>query len=408
VVKVVMFLLVFFNLFSPGIARGFQEKELPPKKTTNEIDFDFLLNHIVIEQHDGSFISGALIGIEHDTLIVRREGKDQRLSRTKIKKIVVKKEKKTKHYVYSGMFASLYGGNVLSFKNRNQPFAYSEKKGASILGLFLVESIYAAAGIGIGWLIGGIVEKDNVSFSFQENMMAAGIQWERMRNYLLGTDYRLDKFHLSAAGGQVLLRNIQRYDNHLASEGYSTELQGFNGTSFNLIRKFQMTASLSPRLETGIAVYFLGEPSTWAIKYLSEDIQKPESRVYLDLDSRGYYAVGLYKPLLPSPSNPLSWEAGAGIGWIKSDFRINTTYRIGVYPERFNINDEHTINKSFISGVIFSELKYYLYSSLSIGLIADYCFSPSEEVPAYSYMDLPAKKIRFGNASIGLNLAMHF
>lgn len=406
--KGILFVVVIVHLISPGGTRGQQEKDPFPANLSTEIPIEFLMNNLVVELHEGTFVSGRLAGIESDALIVRREGKDVRIPSTAIKKVILDKEKKIGRYVLSGMLAGIYVGNILWLRDRyqHQPFAFTQENYASVFGTALMESIFSAAGIGIGWLVGVVAEKDSLTFTFQDNVEARGLEWERMRNTILGIEYRPKRFHFSASGGKVMTRVRNRYSDHLEADEYY--IRRYLDTSLNLVRKLQFTVSVSTHIETGIAICFLGEPSLWASKSSSVNSLYQGFHVNLNLDTRGYYAICVYKPLSPKSSRPFSWEIGIGLGVVNTDFRLNTSYDRYIYPEHTSLTDEHTIDKSFFSGVLFSELKLFLNGSTSIGLSADYIMAPSEEIPGYPYMNLPAQKIRLGNTSFGFNLGFHF
>lgn len=65
-------------------------------------------------------------------------------------------------------------------------------------------------------------------------------------------------------------------------------------------------------------------------------------------------------------------------------------------------------SKTGPSGVVFTQLEWFLYSNVSLGLIADFVYVPSARVPAFPEMGLSAQNLRFGNASVGFVLGTHF
>jgi len=399
--KEITSVVIIVLLIAPGGVMGKESKD-QVLQSSAEIPVKFLFNQVVIELSGGVIVSGALVGIDSKTLIIKREGQDERIPSAEIKKVVIERQKEKNSYALSGMLFGTYLGNLVQYRARHQPTAFMAKD-YSVLGLILWNAIIAGAGVGIGYLAGGLFEKDMVEFEFAGNLKNRQSQWEKMRRYILGIDFRQKRVHISVAGGQVMTTAKDYYEDLLETDGFYLGM-GDMVSSLNLLRKLQLTVSISPRIEVGAAAYFLGEPSINGWKYTS-----PESYwVNFQLDTKGYYAIGIYKSLLPSSSRRISIVTGFGLGLMKTEFKLDTNYRWSKYPDYLEIPEEHTINKIFFCGVLFSELRFYLNNSLSMGLSADYIVSPTEKVPEFPRMNLPAKKIRLGNGSIGFNLGLHF
>ena len=70
--------------------------------------------------------------------------------------------------------------------------------------------------------------------------------------------------------------------------------------------------------------------------------------------------------------------------------------------------DRYEFSNTRLSGVVYTQFECFLYPNLSLGLIADYVYGPSVQVPAYPEMGLAAQSLRFGSASVGFVLGTHF
>ena len=94
---------------------------------------------------------------------------------------------------------------------------------------------------------------------------------------------------------------------------------------------------------------------------------------------------------------------GLGVGKIDYLFVVSKETFTG--EEYIWETNETRIKKNSFSSLLYTNLDFYLYDGLSIGLAADYVYLP-ETMPAIPELNLESK--HFGNYSIGLAFSLHF
>lgn len=397
-------LLVPVGEFTALRAESISKQESVQGETT----LDVLFNVVLIYLKDGSRLSGLLVGIEGDVLIVRIGGKDERIQSRNITKIIIKREKKLSRYVVSGMLLGIYVGNLALLRAKNQPTFYMEDKGSE-LWLLMWNAIFAAAGGGLGILGSSALEKGEEVFDFTGNMDKRYREWERLHRFVIGDIPVQKKIHFRIQAGKVFPRVSNRYRDLLIDNDYYVSRYGWldnqeweEASDINLLRKVQLTYFLNNFIEVGVASVWLGEPSIQGNKW-----GYGGEHIWQKLAANGLYAVGAFKPFSKGVPKGISWEFGAGAGAAIINFNLtarSTTW----YPTTTEETFEHSISKTLFSGIVFTELSFYLYDSLSLGLIADYTYIPEQEVPAVPLANLSAQRLRFGNSNIGISLGFHF
>jgi len=254
-----------------------------------------------------------------------------------------------------------------------------------------------------------VVGRDEKKFDFTRDNLQGLKEWENFRRYI----YRVHspkRFHISIQGGHVFPNVSRRYIdilensefNILRYQPYSINADWTEPAStFNLLRKVQFCISVKPKVDVGLAFISAGEPS------ISGERWKSRSRVNQSLDTKGIYAVGIYKPLLEKMPKGLSWHLGVGAGAAKVDFTLEHLMNEG-YPTYYQIVKTHNISNILFSAVFFTELNLQIYEILSLGFISDYVFVPSKTVPGMSEINLREQKLSLGNGSLGFSLSLHF
>jgi hypothetical protein len=369
---------------------------------------ELLFNRMTIQLKDGGLISGLLVGVGDAALLVRRGGKDESVPMSNLRRVVIEKEKNRSLYGLLGMSFSFYVLQ-LSRRARNQPTAFASVD----WGINLLDLLMAAAGGGAGYFLGPSLEKKQAEFSFDGTGAKRQAEWEKLRRFVLGVTSPA-KAHFQVHGGRVNMRVSNRSETLFKNIGYY--LGGYYlgdsewsepAGSINLLRRIQFTLSIMSRLEAGLAVVFLGEPTIGASKYATG----VNASVSQSLSAIGYFVVGSYHPFQKMLPKWISWDVGLGIGAAKVDFKLKTFKRtfVDYYPySQEEILHSQGISKTLFGGVISSTLDVFPSRNLSLGLSADYVFLPSDETPAIAAMGIPAQKVRFGNSCFGLTMGLHF
>lgn len=402
---VFMFILLFCSLEATG-----QQTEKSPSPSISEMPtaISFLFNYVSVYRRKGGSLYGLLVGIESNALIMRVRGKDEKIPLRNLSKVLIETEKKTSRNALYSMLLGTYIGNFALLRAKNQPTAYLRDFDSG-LGLFLWNVIFAGAGGGLGYLIGSAFEKGEKAFDFTGSEQKRQANWEKLRRFVIGGDLPPKKAHLSIQAGHVFTRVCPRYFSLLENGGYYVGKYscdesgcGDEASDFNLLRKLQITYSPVSKAEVGVAIYWLGEPSIQGHNWQME--RSIEANQFLNV--KGLYAVGVYKPFLKRMPKRMAWRVGIGMGAAKVDFNLNTQH-YAWYPYT-EVSFEHKISKTLLSGVVFTELNFYLQDALSFGFSADYVYVPPEEAPEIPDAGIPAQKLRLGNGSIGFNLGLHF
>ena len=384
------------------------DQSSPPSVSDLPTAPSVLFNKVLVYLREGGALSGLLVGIESNALILRINGQNEKIQLNNLARVIIDVEKKTSRNTLYGMLMGAYLGNLILHRAKNHPAAYMQDTEAGIW-LFLWEVALAAAGGGIGYLSGAILEKGEKVFDFTGSKEKQLSERERLRRYIIGGFSRLRKMNFSVQAGHIFTRVANRYMSLLKNADYHASRYicqdnecGDAASNFNFLRKLQISYSLKSNTEIGLALYWLGEPSVQGEKW-QDGIS---SEVTQTLYSTGYYAICVYKPFLKRMPKQISWNVGVGFGAAKVNFNLKTSSH-SWYPY-FEEKTENNISKILFSTIIFTELNLWISEALSLGLISDYVFVPSEQGPEFLEEGIPAQKLRLGNGSLGFTLGLHF
>jgi len=381
-----------------------------------ETSLEVLFNRVLVYQKEGGTQGGLLVGIQHDSLILQVGTEDVKFPFKNLAKVVVMVEKKMGSYALTGMFVGMYLGSYLVLRDQVQNEAYAQDE-MSAAGIALWNLLLSAVGGGVGLLAGSMIDKDEIEFVFGEDLEKRHKEWERLRNFVLGVDTSYKKVHLSVQGGKVFLRAWNQYKDQIGSGitgSVSREHEMWNFSSFNLMRSLRFTYSPLRWFDVGASVMWLGEPP-WGKRIEASENRVGESHVIITkLDATGYYLIGVFKPFAGSMPRSISWELGVGLGAATIDFELEANWN--KYDHRRDYSQwkdyrgsfGHANSEKVFSGTVFTTFNLFLHRGLSLGAYADYAYLPDRDAPAVPEVGFEAQKLRFGNASIGFSLGLHF
>lgn len=378
----------------PNEVKGLQSNQnLSPPSPKTQTSLAVLYNKVLVFSREGRMLSGLLVGVENDSLVIRVGTKDEAIPLQNLGKVVIETKKKTSAYAFSGMLLGIYLGSLIFLQQEDEPAAYldPEHSGASILR---INPFFASGGGLLGFLAGIGLEKGEQEFNFMGSESERQSEWERLKRFISG-EPGLKRMHISVQASHVFTQVSPQYLD-LLNDYYQSYY--YKKRNFNLLRKLQVTFSnKKDNLELGLAVYWLGEPSVhmYRLDYMIDQIT----------DIKGYYALAIYKHSIGKSQSRITWNFGLGLGQAKINFSLKASTWYG-YPSPEIV--EHIISKTDFSGVAFTELNLNPKGNLSIGLLADYAFIPAERAPAIPEADIPAQNLRFGTGSIGFTLGFHF
>jgi len=276
------------------------------------------------------------------------------------------------------------------------------------MGAILANLAFAAGGLTIGyWISLGIPSR--VSFNFSGDHKDADAAWNRLRSFIK-TEQLPKKVNLAIYAGHVSPRISDNYRNIMNSTGFQID-DHYSASNFNLLRKLQFTYKLNPCYQVGAAVIWQGEPSFYSWKSESDVQGYESSSIQFNLDARGYYAIFIYNPLPTSSKSGFSWDLGLGLGITAANLNITGDYHSGTHTEPYEYFEtklDYHWKKKIVSSVLFTEIHYYLYSSLSLAVYADYTLSTKQDLPGIPELDITQQNLSFGNYSFGFSFGLHF
>ena len=409
-----LFLVTFLLLGWANTNGAALEPSATQASRQSAVSLDHYLSKIIVRTTDGKVFYGLLVGTEGNELIMKKGTSEERFSLRDVTEVSIESPKHSVSFMAGGMALGIYLGNIIFYRAGGQPFAYLDDHAYSESGTFLMDFIFASAGIGLGYLA-SLSERDEENFRFSKGESNRLAEWERLKSFLAGRP-RNKKIHLSIQAGQVFTGVSRRYQEAFANAHYNTGY-GFDITrpgsdryeyiegarSFNLLRKAQLTVSLNSKIDVGAAVVFSGEPGIGGYDYGDSGSR----RVWQTYKASGYYAVAVYKPLSDIGPKKVQWSIGLGAGASRVGFELGM-YSQGGYPDYEEKWAQHKIGQTVPSGLAFTELGFFFGPNTSLGLMADYVFGPTREIPEFPEWNIPAQKIRLGNGSLGIVFGMHF
>jgi len=324
---------------------------------------------------DGSMKLGVCIGLKGDSLLLHIAANTEKIAREYILTVstIRKREPST---TLSGTLVGLYAGNLL-FKAEDQPFSYTQSYDN---WFFPAHILFALVGGGVGYLVGTAMSGPEV-FNFAESDQERELEWERLRDLVSG-ERPGPTMRISLQCSWVRSSpptQASDYDHYAPS----------NVTNLNMMRKIQATLTLSPLVDCGIGVMWLGQPSVaWSgpSTYYHYTI--------VELNGTGYYAIGVIKPLCVTNLRKLQWDIGIGAGFASMNYKVR-------HPWFSNAEDRETM----FSGLVYTEVRVMLSGYLSLGVVGDWVYIP-RDAPAIPKIELGPRTMR--TTSVGLVLGFHF
>jgi len=360
---------------------------------------------ITLVLRDGTVVLGRLLGADTDSVRIYQGGPDLDVPFRDIKKAVLTVDGKSSRGVLPGVVTGLYLGNGLIFGAFSHPGNYmrrlgidSKYAGLALLYFSFLEVASAAAGGGLGAAFASGTR--HRTFEFPADPETSGESRGRFLRFI-GGEPEPARVHVLIQGGWVSPAVSRTFESALADAGFTTRFFPDELSSFSLLRSFELSYSLKPRMRTGVRISFPGEPKNeaWVEDPLSNFIS-----VSQEFRATAFHAVCSIEPLGRKPSGPWSWSVGLGVGAAAVRLRREMlAYRDNVY-----ITSEAETKKTLPSAVAFTTLRIRLNEILTAGIAADCTFIPAATVPGLSDLGLSAEKVGLSNASVGFVLGYHF
>ena len=359
-----------------------------------------LYNITEVIDKNGNMSLGFLFGLKSDSLILIRNEKKDYYWLKDLVNIEIEYNRANYKGLVIGSVAGAYLGNIIFFTADEQPTAYWDNEDAG--GKIAASLLFAFIGGGIGYLVDIALEDGQRNNSF--NFYVEEIQWleefERLKEFLIGEE-KENKININFNLSQVKTR-FSEFDN---SNDLSSNYYYGGVTSFNLLRKIQITYSLLNYLDIGGAICWFGEPQFYSYSYAWSPTTNESVNMSQQYEGSGYYASAIYYPFKSVFTGIVSWNIAAGIGLGNVNYSFEYIRTINNYPEITEEIITEKIDKNVFSAMISSQLDLYLFDELSLGFVIDYIFVPGE-MPAIPNTDIGTKSL--SNYSYGASLGFHF
>ena len=385
-----------------GISAGDALQESPILATR-----DLLYNRIVALGNNGDLLAGLLVGIRDDSLLLIIGGQTESVSFDDLMKVTIRAEKKTSQVAVLGAIMGVYLGELYFMRPEGQPAAFRQEADGD-LELLLFDALFAAAGGGLAYLLSPSFERDEHTFELVGLKKKRDQELERLRQIVSGVR-QSRKVHFSIQGSRVFSQVANQYSTLFENAGYAVDpyfwVEGARlqpASNVNLLRKLQLTYSVTRKIGIGAALAWVSEPSIGVSRFDFGD-----AWIIQSLKVPAYFAVATYNLRPPTPTLGGDIVIGLGLGMADIDFRLKAQrYSYGPDEERVEVDGKVTTTR--VSGMMFGELIFPLTDWISIGLTGDHVFIPPIEVPGLPDFDIPAQTLRLGNSSIGIRLGFDF
>jgi hypothetical protein len=356
-----------------------------------KIDKDILYSRVTLLENNGEFLMGFIVGLKEDTILIHSNNEIFNVPIENLNSISIDVQSKAgmKGLAIGGILG-IYMGNLIFYQTDFEPTAYWDDSDIEVQAAVSL-LVFGFVGGGIGYLIDVNTSGGIEVFDFSGNDREKHNEYERLKKFLTGEKIT-KSIHISVQLSQVNTRYSK-----LPEDFYF----GYRGvTSFNLLRRVQMTYSLFRDLGLGGAISWFGEPSF----FWSTSIGGSSIRVTQTFEGVGYYAIAAYSPFSSALSNSFSWVIGAGVGMGNVDYEFHRI-ESGGFPDYFQDTTSTIIHEKLLSALIYTEFDLYLYEEFSLGISVDYVYIP-KEIPGIPELNISEGNL--GNFSFGLTIGLHF
>jgi hypothetical protein len=360
------------------------------------------MKQVLLFRSNQEALRGNLVEMRDDTLVVLTANREMAVPLADIRRIIWSYERGPGRGPVIGAVAAGYLGAYLYAQSQNYGgFVRSENWVG--YALFVPPSI--ALGAGIGYLVDPGSSHAERVFDFTGDEESKSDERARLVRAVT-QDSPESKVHITFQGSHVYPRGPQ-----LVVGNSSPMYDGSRVISdFNLLRKAQLTYSITPDLEAGIAFVWFGEPPQSSYGYASSgDFYSASFSGTQSLQAIGKCLVAVYQPLYGVLPSRLGLRVGGGAGIASLDY-ARTTGVFTFSPDGPGTQQDSyfSVSDNVVVWYLFGQIEYELVDGLSVGLVVDNVFGPSRGAPAVPEASIPGQELQFGNSSVGFTLGFHF
>ncbi len=394
-----------------------------------------MINALVFPR-TGDGIAGEIFGVDDDSLTVVGDTV-YRLARTDIARIVVRTEvPRGRGFVY-GACTGLVGWNfMLSAIDGQAPLLSAEMYGSYKNHRYKANSfLLAHHTLAVIAIFGGAGYFVDAQHSYGEHAFTipTGAEeeqhsvWKELQDVL--ADNVETPIRFSVASAVVVPSMNHWFQSELSASGFDIdrerpfgygeyligEEEYYNAAALeiNILRRIQAMYQITPHVEVGLCVAWTSEPRLYAMRIIDSLRPGDVKRYYRarqKLSGSGYYACAMYDfGRYVDPRCNLRFGGGAGLA--TNSYMLDGvlwSHHANTAPEREQYSHFEYSGTAF-STIFLAECSWRVYDNLSLGLAADYVFTPSSRViPVVPFLGLQEKQFAPGNGSIGVTFGLHF
>jgi len=266
--KVIATLAIAVLVAAPGPATG-RENPVSQQPAAGQVVIGtrararLAYREITLTLRDGTVVLGRLLGADTESVRVLWDGPDLDVPFRDIKKAVISVEGKPSRGLLPGVAMGLLLGTGLMTGSFNNPGNYmprfsidDEYTGLALLYIGFVEAASAAAGGALGSVFASGTRHRTFEFPGDpEGNLASRDRFLRF----IGGEPEPARVHLFIQGGWVSSGISRAFESALVEAGFTPEYYQ-DLSRFSMLRSFELSYSLKPRLRTGVRISFPGEP----------------------------------------------------------------------------------------------------------------------------------------------------
>jgi hypothetical protein len=359
------------------------------------------MNEALIFRYHQDAIHGTLAEIREEYVVVLSSEHEVQVPFREISRILLTFEHGLGRGPITGALLAGYASACILATSHGHG-GYVESPDLPWYPLVVVPSI--ALGAGIGFLVDpGSGQKEEV-FDFTGTDADRAREKSRLeRDVTQG--WRASQVHISFQGSRVN-PNIPK----LVLPGSTIYYDNSTTTTFNVLRKAQVTYSVVPEVEVGVALVWFSEPPELSSGY--ETASNRDTKIingFQWFEATGKYIVAFYNPLYHRIDPRLDINVGGGLGTASIDYRRTITVWTNT-PSGTSLQQDFSFNvpENSAVGYLACQLQFKLFEGFSVGLVADKVFGPSRDAPAVPEAGVPAQIVHFDNASVGFTIGLDF
>lgn len=363
----------------------------------------------VVQLRSGDTEAGYLMECDSALLFLRSPGGMTAVPMAEALRIAVPGRSKAMSVAVHGMLIGTYIGCLLALPQENVPGAYADAFSDDASPLLINTMMIAAVPWGLAYLIGLASDRNEEIFTFEGSEASQAGERERFERYLRPS-LKTPRLHFTVEMAEVHPVEQARMDNMLEASGHPPETmyqswEGYADSPFTFFRKLQMTYTAWPGVSLGAAYMDLAEPqSTDRSGTYYGDLTHI---LFLENRASAWYAVGTYEPLRGRLHRSVAWLFGAGVGSASLRGTFTATTTKGYYPEGTSVTHWQTLDRGLFSGLLFSDFRVYLYSSLSLALTGEFVYLPRIDIDAIDGLLPDGSRFDFSSWSWGIALGVH-